>query len=568
MPARDELAAPGTPLSDATFCAVDLETTGGSATDDRITEIGAIKMRRGETLGTFHTLVDPGRPVPAFIRLLTGISPEMLHRAPPIEAVLPSFLEFTRATVLVAHNARFDVSFLDAALRRASYQALDLRVIDTALLARKILSGEVPNHKLATLARHLRCAHQPEHRAFADALAAADLLHHLIERVAGFGITTLEELVATSSTRLDGSFAKISLAEHLPRGAGVYRFLGPTGDTLYVGVATDIRTRVRSYFYGDHRRGIRNLLKETQSIAAEPHACSLEAEVAEARAIVREAPPYNRSGKRLVRWYVKFSVTPQAAKVAPCRVPTAGAGIYLGPVTSARDARNLIDALRDAFALHRCPEPARCHNCVYEQLGTCAGRARRRQRAAVRAAASALVCDLASVSNALLDRLELLAAASRFEEAEELRRRAAALERAVQRTAEVRALLDAGEIVVAVDERVLLVRDAQLAAATDRVPGGDARVIESLRCEARFVPVGRFVPGEVHREAGVISSWLRRNWDRVELLSVSGAWAQAPGTAPQHRFQPRPPPSEAAVRGVPRSPRMPARTATASWRPR
>src|SRR5687768_5700898 len=98
----------GTPLSETTFCVVDLETTGGSPASAAITEVGAVKVRRGEMVGTFQTLVDPGQPVPAFVRLLTGISDELLVEAPPIGTVLPSFLEFARDTVLVAHNARFD----------------------------------------------------------------------------------------------------------------------------------------------------------------------------------------------------------------------------------------------------------------------------------------------------------------------------------------------------------------------------------------------------------------------------------------------------------------------------
>ena len=174
----------GTPLASVTFCVVDLETTGGAA-EDSITEVGALKVKRGEVVGTFQTLVNPGRAVPAFIRLLTGISDDLLVDAPPIESVLPSFLEFAGGSVLVAHNARFDTSFLNRALRTCGYGRLGNTVIDTALLARKVFAGEVPNNKLETLARHLRCAHQPCHRAFEDVLATTDLLHHLIERVTG-----------------------------------------------------------------------------------------------------------------------------------------------------------------------------------------------------------------------------------------------------------------------------------------------------------------------------------------------------------------------------------------------
>ncbi len=141
MPAQRSFEDLGTPLSGVTFCVIDLETTGGSAAEDAITEVGALKVRCGETLGTFHTLVDPEREVPAFIRLLTGISHDMLVEAPRIQAVLPSLLEFVRGTVLVAHNARFDVSFLNAALARNEYPTLTNRVVDTATIAREDACG-------------------------------------------------------------------------------------------------------------------------------------------------------------------------------------------------------------------------------------------------------------------------------------------------------------------------------------------------------------------------------------------------------------------------------------------
>src|SRR5437867_1616315 len=108
----------GSPLHDVTFCVVDLETTGGSAVDCEITEIGAVRLRGGECLGTFQTLVNPGRVIPPSIVVLTGITEAMVRPAPRVEAVLPSLLEFIGGSVLVGHNLRFDVSFLDAALVR------------------------------------------------------------------------------------------------------------------------------------------------------------------------------------------------------------------------------------------------------------------------------------------------------------------------------------------------------------------------------------------------------------------------------------------------------------------
>src|SRR3712207_9040862 len=89
------------------------ETTGGSPKDNAITEIGAVKVRGGQVLGEFQTLVDPGMEIPPYISVLTGITSMMVATAPRIDAVLPAFLEFARGTVLVAHNAPFDLGFLD-----------------------------------------------------------------------------------------------------------------------------------------------------------------------------------------------------------------------------------------------------------------------------------------------------------------------------------------------------------------------------------------------------------------------------------------------------------------------
>ena len=524
----------GTPLSGVTFCVVDLETTGGAA-DDTITEIGAIKLRYGETLGTFQTLVDPGRPVPAFIRLLTGINDSMLVEAPQIDAVLPAFLEFLGGAVFVAHNARFDVSFLNAALTAADYSPLNNRVVDTAALARKILSGEVPNHKLATLATYLRCAHRPCHRAFADVLATADVLHTLIERVAGFGVTTLEELLAVSSTRIDGTFSKIEMTGDLPRRPGIYRFIGSTGKTLYVGKATDVRARVRSYFYGDPRSRIRDLLREAQDVTAETHASLLEAEVAEARAIAREAPPYNRSGRRRSSWYLKAMLRARVPKLAPARVPKDDGAVYFGPFNSLRVVRSLLDALRDALPLHRCSDPGTCGGCAFSALDRCPGGDGELHRKTIRVAVSGMVCDPSGLLLALERRMTALAAAHRFEEAAEVRERGALLVRAAVSYTETTALLDAMEFVIIQDERAYLIRDGQLAAAE---PAG-ADVLARLRASARSRPVRGFWAPDALAEARVILSWLRRNTVGLRLIHIGGTWALPLGARPSERFRVR-----------------------------
>ena len=289
------------PLRDVTFVVVDLETTGGSVESEAITEIGAVKVRGGQVLGEFGTLVDPGRGIPALITVLTGISDLMVASAPPIEQVLPAFLEFARDCVLVAHNAPFDVGFLKAACARAERPWPPLRVVDTALLARRVLTREeVPDCRLATLAVHFRASTRPVHRALADARATVDVLHGLLERVGPLGVQSLDELRSFTAQVSEAQRRKRHLAEHLPSAPGVYVFRDATGRPLYVGTSKDVRTRVRQYFVASQLRSrMAEMVGLAERVDAIVCAHPLEAEVRELRMIAEHKPPYNRrSGSR------------------------------------------------------------------------------------------------------------------------------------------------------------------------------------------------------------------------------------------------------------------------------
>jgi len=186
-------------LKDTTFAVLDLETSGGSPKSGAgITEIGVVKVRGGVVLGTFQSFVDPGHSLPAFITQLTGISDEMLLSAPFIDEVLPTLFEFLGSpdeTVLVAHNSPFDMSFLKAAALVHEYEWPNYLTVDTARLARAVLDrDEVVNCKLGTLAEFFNTSVSPNHRALDDALATVDVLHGIIERLAGHEVSTFEEM--------------------------------------------------------------------------------------------------------------------------------------------------------------------------------------------------------------------------------------------------------------------------------------------------------------------------------------------------------------------------------------
>ena len=189
----------GRPLNEITFVVLDLETTGGAPhLGAGITEIGAVKVRGGEVLAEFKTFIDPQHPVPAYITDLTGITDDMVFQSPTIAQIFPSLLEFLGSdleTVLVAQNAPFDLSFLTFSARAHGFNWPKFPVLDTAIIARKVLSrDEVPNCKLGTLAEFFGTSTTPNHRALDDARATVDVFHGLFNDPATNEIYTLEEL--------------------------------------------------------------------------------------------------------------------------------------------------------------------------------------------------------------------------------------------------------------------------------------------------------------------------------------------------------------------------------------
>jgi DNA polymerase III subunit epsilon len=190
------------PFDAVEFIIVDVETTGWSPREHRITEIGAVRMRGGRVQGEFTALVNPGQPIPDDIVALTGISNEMAAAAPPLCTVLPGFLEFARGGLLTAHNAPFDVAFLAAACAGCGLPWPGGPVLDTVAVARHVLAdGEVPNCKLGTLADFFSTPVLPRHRALADAQATAAVLNGLLGRLTAGGVQTLAQFRRAQAKR-------------------------------------------------------------------------------------------------------------------------------------------------------------------------------------------------------------------------------------------------------------------------------------------------------------------------------------------------------------------------------
>ncbi|HET8618069.1 MAG TPA: exonuclease domain-containing protein, partial [Acidimicrobiales bacterium] len=500
-----------TPLHDVTFCVIDLETTGASPAECTITEVGAAKFRGGECLGTFQTLVNPGVPIPPFITLLTGITQAMVGPAPPVRQVLPALLEFVERSVLVGHNVRFDISFLDAALLAGDRARLGMPVVDTVTLARRLLGedDDVMDCRLGTLAARFGLAHQPTHRALDDALATADLLHLLLERAGPLGVTELDDLLRLPSIARRPYATKLRLTARLPRAPGVYVFRDGQGQPLYVGSAPDLRTRVRSLFTvrsGPRLRTIGPVLAAAHGLDHLVCCSSLEADVLAVRLVHALEPRYNRANWRGYR-YVR-EVGGRSPRLAVARSAVRAGPGWLGPLRSSGAARAAIAALTAA-------------------LGDGAPAAER--------LAAAVAGDGEAVLGPLRRRAGPLVEAGRDGEATAAYDGLEALERALRRQHRIDALRRAERIVVELPSGAgaELQRGRLVRAWPDgndplrRLGGAGAGGAGGGRMALPPLPEEGPVPLDMVDELAVVARWLDRHADQVRLVHVSGVLAGA-----------------------------------------
>lgn len=304
MELQPSLDAVGTPASGGRWVVVDLETTGLGAGAE-ITEIGAVCVQDGAIIDEFSSLVKPSRPIPPFITSLTGITPAMVANADPIASVLERFMDWSglgtkTGPVLVAHNASFDVGFLRRAARASSLPWPRVRVVDTLALARLALPRPlVRNHKLGTIASYFGTATVPEHRALGDARATAEILLGFIDLLAGAGATDVEDLLVLTEQAPARRPSTPSFVADLPTSPGVYHFIDTAGDTLYVGSASSLRSRVGSYYTkAEKRPKVQRMVSLAAGVRPYPTASILEARIRELRDIRELAPPYNSASTR------------------------------------------------------------------------------------------------------------------------------------------------------------------------------------------------------------------------------------------------------------------------------
>lgn len=375
---------------------LDLETTGATATHDRITEVGLIEVDCGRFVREWSTLVNPGMSIPPGIQALTGISNDMVALAPRFEEIARELYEAIDGRVLIAHNARFDYGFLKNEFRRLG-KTFTAPVLCTVKLSRKLFPQHTRHNLDSLMSRHgIHC--DARHRALGDARVLWELAQQWRQDPGE------ETVLAATEKLLKTTTVPAGLADnafdHIPEGPGVYLFYGEKDVPLYVGKSINLRTRVMSHFSGDHR------VSKDMRIAAEVKridwietAGELGALIEEARLVKKLSPVHNRQLRRaseLCAWHWQADRHDSAPELVSARDLTGNEirdlyGLF-------RSRRTAIEALREIALEHQL-----CHGllglekrkgpCFAFQIkrcrGACAGQETAQQHALRLAAALA-----------------------------------------------------------------------------------------------------------------------------------------------------------------------------------
>ena len=544
QPSFDEL---GRALIDTTFVVVDLETTGGSHSSDAITEIGAVKIRGGEIIGEFQTLINPELPIPAFITVLTGITDAMVVEAPKIGEALFSFLEFAgspQETVVIAHNAPFDIGFLKSASARCDVPWPGYQVLDTARIARYVVTrDEAPNCKLGTLATFFGAHTDPNHRALSDARATVDVFHGILDRLGSFGVTTLEDLKSFTNRITDAQRKKRFLAEGLPNSPGVYIFRDSHNEHLYIGTTRNLRTRVRSYFTAaETRKRILDMVSLAERLDFIETPTIIEAEVRELRLIAEKQPRFNRRSKFQEKAvWVKLTEEsfPRLVSVRGHRGLSDEVG-WCGPFNGRDEAARAIEALYEVTQIRQCTpritlksmkSASPCALFDMKRCGApCVGKESVDSYAShVLTTQVSLHHDATSLLSTINTRMHELAEQERFEEAADIRNRLSAFIRGTARGQRIRSLTRVPHMVTAFmvapqQWEFLVIRFGRLAGSAQGSSKNYREIVESLRLTADVVADnGEILPASHHEEVEVLLRYL--NQDGVRLVEIDGEWS-------------------------------------------
>ena len=349
------------PLSQAEFCVLDTETTGLAAGRNNIIEIGIVVVKNLKISEKYHSMINPGRHIPANITMITGITNKEVEDAPFFEDIANDITEFISDKVLTAHNLSFDKSFLRKEFLSTETMLPKVRELCTVKLARKVFP-ELSSKSLGSVCRHLRIKNSEAHRALSDAEVTAKILIKMIKKLQKEkGITNLQELLdiqQSTYTQAIFSFKKKKLQEDvnsLPNAPGIYYFLNSKNDIIYVGKAKSLKKRVKSYFVSNSQRKAKKIAKQAKRVKVEITNTELTALLAEAELIKLISPKHNRQLKRYGnKCFLRINKTHKFPNLEITNHFDFDGNDFFGLFISRDKAKTILEIIDKTFELREC----------------------------------------------------------------------------------------------------------------------------------------------------------------------------------------------------------------------
>lgn len=295
------------------YAIVDIETTGGSSRIEKITEIAIIQHDGEKITGEFSTLINPERNIPYYITSLTGISNEMVEDAPRFFEVARTIVEMTEGRTMVAHNARFDYSFIREEFKSLGYN-FRRNLLDTVTLSRKLIPGH-KSYSLGNICRDLGITINGRHRAAGDALATTELFRLLMEKEIQVSNQGRGLIKNTKLSKLNPSL-DVSKVDMLPEEPGVYYFYDEKGNVIYIGKSRNLRQRVSTHLSNNTTGRSMEMRDRIADLDWEVTGSELIALLLESAEIKKNKPLYNRAQRRTgFQWGIFSSTSPDGYQV-------------------------------------------------------------------------------------------------------------------------------------------------------------------------------------------------------------------------------------------------------------
>ena len=355
-------SVPSVPIEQVEFSVLDVETTGLSARENRVIEIGIVKVKNLKIASKFQSFVNPGCKIPYFITQFTGITDEDIIDAPFFSELADKIENVIGDSVISAHNISFDDSFLKYEFFRTGREPLSNHKICTLKIARRLYPS-LKSKSLSSITQYLRLKNSNAHRALADAEVTACALIKMIKKLKkDEGIETLDELHSYQSRVATRGRLKIKKnlnndVSSLPNAPGIYYFLNKKNEIIYVGKAKALGERIKTYFSPTASKKAKKIVRQASKLKTEITNSELTALLTEAETIKLFNPKHNSQLKKYGnKYFIRINKTHNYPKLEISNHFDFDGNDYFGLFISRKRADKVMEMIDKTFTLRECTD--------------------------------------------------------------------------------------------------------------------------------------------------------------------------------------------------------------------